>query len=185
MTLAAVVLAAGAGSRWSGPAHKLLTPFRGKPLVRWAIESAIAADLDETIVVMGAVDLSDVVPDDVTVVLNHAWASGQAVSARTATAVAQRAGHDAIVVGLGDMPDVPPSAWRAVAEADGPLVTATFDGVRRPPVKIGSDLWPLLPPEGDAVGRHLMRLRPGLVQEVACEGRPIDLDTLEDAARWS
>ena len=44
------------------------------PLVRRAVDAALAADLDETIVVMGrAVDLLEVLPEEVTVLQNEAW----------------------------------------------------------------------------------------------------------------
>jgi molybdenum cofactor cytidylyltransferase len=184
-TVAAVVLAAGHGSRFDGETHKLLAPFRGRPLVVWAVEAAVEAGFDEVYVITGAVDLTDVLPDTVTIVENHNYADGQATSLRAAVAVAEHDRHDAIVVGLGDMPLVPPAAWRAVADADGQLVTATFNGNRMPPVKIGEELWSLLPLSGDEGARSLIRLRPDLVEEVACEGNPIDIDTRGDLARWS
>jgi len=74
VTTAAIVLAAGGGSRFAGDAHKLLADFRGRPLVAWAVEHAIEAGLDQTIVVTGAVDLEDVLPAGVTVVPNPRWA---------------------------------------------------------------------------------------------------------------
>lgn len=184
-TIAAVVLAAGHGSRYEGETHKLLAPFRGRPLVTWALQAALDAGFDDVYVITGAVDLTDVVPEGVTIVENHSWADGQATSLRAAVAVADTDGHDAIVVGLGDMPLVPASAWRAVADTPGQLVTATFSGRRTPPVKIVADLWALLPLSGDEGARSLIRLRPDLVEEVACTGEPIDIDTRGDLRRWS
>lgn len=184
-TIAAVVLAAGHGSRYEGDTHKLLAPFRGKPLVTWAVQAALDAGFDDVYVISGAVDLTDVVPEGVTIVENHSWADGQATSLRAAVAVADADGHDAVVVGLGDMPLVPSSAWRAVADTPGQLVTATFSGRRTPPVKVVADLWALLPLSGDEGARSLIRLRPDLVEEVACTGEPIDIDTRGDLRRWS
>ena len=184
-SIAGVVLAAGFGSRFEGESHKLLAPFRGKPLVVWALEAALGAGFADVYCITGAVDLTDIVPEGVTVVENHNYADGQATSLNTATAVAAADGHDVIVVGLGDMPLVPASAWETVAAAPGPLVTATFSGRRSPPVKIGEELWSLLPLSGDEGARSLMRMRPDVVTEVACEGELIDIDTRGDLSRWS
>ena len=142
-----MVLAAGAGTRFEGPTHKLLAPFRGKPLVQWAIEHAAAAGLDETLVVRGAID----VPGSENLVLvNEQWEGGIATSLHAAIAYARDAGHDAIVVGLGDQPLVLPEAWRAVAAATAtPIAVATYDGRRGNPVRLAADVWPLLPTTGD------------------------------------
>jgi molybdenum cofactor cytidylyltransferase len=180
-----VVLAAGFGSRYEGETHKLLAPFRGKPLVTWALQAALDAGFEDVYCITGAVDLIDIVPEGVTVVENHNYADGQATSLKTASAVAAADEHDALVVGLGDMPLVPASAWRAVADAEGTLVTATFSGVRSPPVKIDQELWSLLPLSGDEGARSIMRMRPDLLTEVACEGEMIDIDTRGDLSRWS
>jgi CTP:molybdopterin cytidylyltransferase MocA len=184
LTVAAVVLAAGEGSRFDGPTHKLVVPFRGRPLVEWAVNAALDASLDATLVVVGAVDLA--VPDGAVVVRNPRWSEGQATSLHVAIEAARTAGHDAVVIGLGDQPLVPADAWRSVAACLAcPIATATFDGKRRPPVRLSAEVWPLLPTSGDEGARVVMRARPDLVIEVPCIGEPIDIDTREDLDRWS
>lgn len=185
---AAVVLAAGAGTRFAPGAdarHKLLAPIGGVPVVRRAVDAAVAAGLDETVVVVGAVPLEEVLPPGVTLVVAPRWAEGQAHSLQAAVEYARRRGHAAVVVGLGDQPGVPASAWRAVADTPGELVVADFGGRRRPPVKIAASLFDELPRHGDEGARVLMRRRPDLVRAVACQGDPADVDTREDLRRWS
>jgi CTP:molybdopterin cytidylyltransferase MocA len=185
MTVAAVVLAAGAGTRFGGPGHKLLAEFRGRPLVWWALAAAAAAHLDEVAVIVGAVDLGAAVPEAVTVIENPDWASGQASSLQMAVSWATARQHEAVVVGLGDQPLVPAPAWVAVAASPSPVAVATFDGERRPPVRLARSVWSLLPTAGDEGARVLMKRRPDLVCEVACEGEPVDIDNEEDLSRWS
>lgn len=186
MTTAAVVLAAGGGSRFEGPEHKLLSTFRGRLLVSWALAAAAGAGLDEVAVVVGAVDLGAVVPAGVAVIENADWASGQASSLQAAVSWATARRHGAIVVGLGDQPLVPASAWTSVAgSAAAPIAIATFGGARRPPVRLDRSVWALLPTGGDEGARVLMGERPDLVCEVVCEGHPADIDNEEDLHRWS
>lgn len=183
MTTLAAILAAGDGSRFGGP--KLRVDLRGRPLVLWALEAALAAGLDETVVVTGGEDLSDLVPAGVTVLDNPDWADGQATSVQVAVRHAEARGHDAVVIGLGDSPMVPAAAWRAVAAVEAPVVTAAFDGERRPPVRLAREVWPLLPTDGDEGARVLLRERPELVTAVRCAGDPRDVDTEGDLEQWS
>jgi molybdenum cofactor cytidylyltransferase len=189
---AAVVLAAGAGSRFAGPDHKLLAPLRGRPVVVWAVTAALDAGLAETIVVSGAVDLGPVLADHglvdrVRVVVNPDWAQGQATSLAAGIAAVDAAGHDAAVVGLGDQPLVTAPAWRLVATQglDRPMAVATYDGRRRNPVRLDRIVWSELPTQGDEGARGLLARRPDLVEEVPCPGESADVDTLEDLTRWS
>jgi molybdenum cofactor cytidylyltransferase len=185
VSVAAVVLAAGGGSRFEGPEHKLVSLFRGQPLVWWALAAATGACLDEVAVIVGAVDLGAAVPEGVQVVENPDWASGQASSLQKAVAWASERRHEAVVVGLGDQPLVPSSAWAAVAASASPVAVATFDGQRRPPVRLDRAVWPLLPTAGDEGARVLMRERPDLVHEVVCQGQSADIDNEEDLIEWN
>ena len=177
MAVVAALLAAGGGTRFAGPAHKLLTEVRGKRIVDLAYEHAVASGLD-VVVVSGAVALD--LPGEVH---NPDWAAGMATSLQVALREAGDA--DALVVGLGDQPGVPPEAWSLVAATDAPIAIATYDGERGNPVRLRRDVWPLLPTTGDVGARKIARERPSLVTAVACPGDPNDVDTVEDLDRWS
>jgi CTP:molybdopterin cytidylyltransferase MocA len=192
MSTAAVILAAGDGSRFNAgepdarPGAKLLTVVRGRALVAWAIAPALEADLDEVIVVTGAADLSGVVPANVTLVPNDDWALGQATSLRAGLNRCEQLGHTRAVIGLGDLAGLTVEAWRAVATAPGgPMVFATYDGRRGHPVRLDADVWAMLASTGDEGARSLARAHPELVREVACPGVPVDIDTPEDLQRWT
>ena len=192
MTTAGVLLAAGAGTRFAAREHKLLSVLDGRTVVSRSLEALLEADLDAAVIVTGAVELSAVVSErtdsgihPVTLLHNERWDSGIASSLLCAMGWARRSGHDAIVVGLGDQPFVPTSAWKAVASSTAPIAVATFDGLRGNPVRLSRAIWPLLDRDGDEGARTLMRRLPELVVPVACEGRPDDIDTVEDLRRWS
>ena len=186
----ALVLAAGGGSRFVGTTHKLLVEIAGKPVVRHVLEAVAASGVSPIIVVTGAVSLEGVLTTplpgnpDVVVTHNDRWRSGMASSLQCGLVVARQRGLAGVVVGLGDQPGVPASAWRQVADTDAPIAVATYHGVRRNPVRIHAELWDQLPHDGDEGARTLIRVRPELVAEVACEGNADDIDTADDVARW-
>jgi molybdenum cofactor cytidylyltransferase len=205
---AAVVLAAGAGTRFSagvathtapallfGPegttrggasaGSKLRVHWKGRPVLSWAIDAALEAGLDATFVVTGAADLDGLLPAGVIPLANPDWAAGQAGSLQVAISAARAGGFDAVVVGLGDQPDIPPAAWQAVAASPASIAVATYDGRRRNPVRLGRDVWDLMPTSGDAGARVVMAQRPELVSEVPCHGNPGDIDTVEDLQPWN
>lgn len=182
--VAAVVLAAGSGSRFAPGYHKLRAEIDGVSLLCRAVEAALVAAFDETIVITGANDFCDLLPSDVTIVRNERWSEGQATSLQVAVAYAGSVGHRTVVFGLADQPGIPASAWTAVGRSDHDLVVASFDGLRCPPVRIGAALWCQLPSSGDEGARVLFRRRPELLREIACAGNPADIDTVEDLEQW-
>jgi molybdenum cofactor cytidylyltransferase len=200
--IAVVILAAGAGSRFDGPVHKLSArlpadtlaasdgPPPGATVIERALEHALAAGIGPVIVVTGAAP--DVVPSTLAdrLVLRHnaRWADGQLTSLLVGLDAAAELGAEIVVVGLADQPGVAPSDWRTVAAAPGSIVVATYAGRRANPVKLDAEaqqlIRTLLPATGDEGARSLMRLRPELVREVPCTGSPDDIDTEEDLRRW-
>jgi CTP:molybdopterin cytidylyltransferase MocA len=196
----AVLLAAGSGSRFHGGCHKLdavlpsgYTVYEqslGHLVEAFGPGSDTGTGLGNStvgvLVVHGATERP--VPAGVTSTVNNAWASGQATSVATALRHAAALGADAIVFGLADQPFVPPATWRAIADAapEWPIVIATYAGRRGPhPVRLHQSVWPLVPTIGDDGARSVLRDHPALVHEVACEGLPADIDTLEDLERWT
>lgn len=191
-----MILAAGAGTRFLGPDGRGASKLRallpvgpggsGRPVVAVAVGAAVAAGFDEVIVVVGEDDLLDVLPDEVTVVVNEDPGTGLAGSLAGALRLADVAGRDAVVVGLGDQPGIPAGAWRAVADATGrPMARAVYFGVPGHPVRLHRSVWARLPLEGDRGAAALLAGRPDLVELVPCEGDPSDVDTWEDLERWS
>ena len=190
VTIAAVVLAAGAGSRFAasgGAVPKPLAQVRGQALVDRILATVDAAGFDEVLLVAGSTPLDDRATAGVVVLDNPAWQHGIATSLAVAIRHARGTGHDAIVVGLADQPGVTADAWRAVAAAplEPPIAVATYDGRRANPVRLAASVWDLLPTSGDEGARVLMAERPDLVREVPCTGDPWDIDTVEDLTRWS
>jgi CTP:molybdopterin cytidylyltransferase MocA len=191
VTSTAVLLAAGGGTRFAGPTHKLLAALDGRPVFSHALDHLLDAhrqvSFDAVIVVTGAVDL-DIVATDVTIIHNPGWQLGQAGSLALGLAAAEQRGSDFVMVGLADQPFVTAAAWRAIAThaSPKPIVVATYAGVRGPnPVRLHRSVWSELPTGGDEGARALMRLHPEWIDEVACDGSASDIDTLEDLGQWT
>jgi molybdenum cofactor cytidylyltransferase len=180
----AVLLAAGAGSRFVGSTHKLHSTLRGHSVLSHAVSSAANAGFTHVIVVWGAIEPLN------TTVHNPKWQTGQASSLQVGIAAARRVGATAIVVGLGDQPFVAPADWVAVASSRSPIAQALYtqaDGQKTAgnPVLLTAEVWPLLPTQGDFGARNLISSRPELVEQVLCTGSPFDIDTIEDLNQWN
>ena len=184
---AGALLAAGIGSRYCGPTHKLLANLDGEAIVRRAARSMVNSGLTDLLVVTGSAPVEAVLASwpQLEMLHNPDYEEGISTSLRTATNWAERGGFDALVVGLGDQPGVLSTAWRSVAASSSPIAVATYGGRAGNPVRLASSVWPMLPDSGDEGARVLMRTRPELVERVACEGSPDDVDTVEDLGRWS
>jgi CTP:molybdopterin cytidylyltransferase MocA len=180
-----VLLAGGAGTRFAGPEHKLLTVLRGRRLFEWGLDAIRSAGLQPWVVWGRLADEAPSVSDDVVVLHNDDWRAGMATTIHVAINRARALGIDSLTFGPADQPFVTAAAWRAVSRRTGQIVVATYGGRRGNPVKLGSEVWDAVPSSGDVGGRAAMQVHPDRVVEVACLGNPADIDTLEDLQRWN
>ena len=188
--VSAVVLAAGAGSRFGG--GKLLARFGGRPLIEATLDGLRGAPVDETIVVVGTEGerLRNVsTAYGARVVENHDWARGMSTSVRAGLGACSPGARAAVVV-LADQPLVGAGAVERLVEAfegGARVAVATYDGQPRNPALVAREVWPLLEREmsGDRGARAVFARHPELVTEVPCDdvADPADVDTVEDLRR--
>ena len=137
--VAAVVLAAGAGTRFGGPKQRLFLPR--------VLAALAASPVEEVVAVVGA---HDVDAPGARVVRAEDWARGPGASLRAGlTALGDDV--EAAVVALADGPNLSPAAVSRVLALRGSesVLAATYDGRSRShPVLIERDLWDAVPDEG-------------------------------------
>jgi len=186
--IAAVVLAAGRSTRMGGP-NKLLAEIGGQPLVRIAVEQALASRAKPVIVVTGherervEAALKDL---PVQFVHNPDFAVGLGGSVRTGIAAVPAAADGAIVC-LGDMPQVDAALIDRLIAGFAPeqgalAVVPTIDGQRGNPVLWSRRFFPdLMAIEGDVGARNLINRYGEAVVEVPVTGKGalVDVDTPE------
>ena len=168
MAIAAVVLAAGASSRFGSPKQTLLLPG--------VLERVRASAVDDVLVVLGAHD----VETDARTVRCPEWEQGPGASLRCGLAALDPDVEAAVVV-LADGPNLSPQAidrvvdaWR---ESGAEILAASYRGDRGHPVLLARPAWERVPDEGArALAPHL----------VPCDdlGSPGDVDTADDMGRY-
>jgi len=167
--VAAVVLAAGAATRFGAPKQRLLLP----PV----LQRLAASPVDEIVVVEGAYELRAGSPGaNARLVRCPEWERGPGASLRCGLAALAEDVEAAVVI-LADGPWLAPEAvarviddWRADG---GTVVAASYGGVRGHPLLVARAAWADVPDEGFRV------VEPRLV---ACDdlGAPGDVDTPAD-----
>lgn len=179
MNVAAIVLAAGASTRFGSP--KQLARLGGETLLERAVRMAREAGCSPVVVVLGA--SADLIQAECSlggahVAVNDDWAAGMGGS----IACGVRTLHDAdgCIVMTCDMPAVT-SAHLRLLMASGELTASAYAGRRGVPAYFPSAMFSqLLGLHGDAGAREMLRR----ARSVELPGGELDIDSREDMERF-
>jgi molybdenum cofactor cytidylyltransferase len=179
------ILAAGGSRRMGKP--KLALPYRGRPLITRAAETALAAGIGPVVVILGG-DAEVYAPLltglPLRIVVNELWREGMASSLRAAVAAAREAGATRLLVMLADQPGVTSSHLQALAVEESRVVATGYDFGAGPPALFTADVWDALDAlRGDEGARSVLRAMIVDVRIVQASWSPDDVDAPEDYRR--
>jgi len=187
VTVAGLLLAAGAGRRYGMP--KALVRLGGRLLVERGAETLREGGCDPVVVVLGAAAdrvRAEALLGTAVVVDNPQWPSGMGSSLSTGLLATLRPGVEAALVLLVDLPGVTPAAVRRVAALASPdaLVMAGYGPRRGHPVLLGREHWAGVSAAatGDVGARPYLAAHSAAVRVVPCDdvADDRDVDTPEE-----
>jgi molybdenum cofactor cytidylyltransferase len=187
-TVHALVLAAGASSRFGSP--KQLVRFRGRPLMHSAVARAVEVAGHSVTVVLGA-HAAELAPllrhSPASVVINREWSEGIASSIRAGLAQVP-ASCDGVLLVLADQAAITAEdlkrligAWRRAPHSIAAAQYEATLGV--PAVFPRSQFVHLAQLRGDQGARTLLRRESTPIVRVPLANAAIDIDTPEDLLR--
>ena len=184
----AIVLAAGAGSRFGGA--KLEARLDGKPVLQHVLDALAEAGIDDPVVVTAGPLMTEIEWGAARPVTNPEPGRGLASSLQVGWTAAIDAPEppEAVIVALGDQPLVRGAVLAALIAApldpDRPIVAPRYASTgARNPVRLDRDAAPLVDEaSGDRGLGPLIDARPELVRWLEVEGDNPDVDTQSDLA---
>lgn len=180
-----ILLAAGESKRFGSP--KQLASFRGKPLLRHAVETALEAGLGPVNVVLGAVDqpCRDILAGMEVNIIHHAgWKKGMggSISAGIRPWLGRRNPPEGVIVLLADQPGVTAAHLQALAAASAghSIVASAYGGQLGAPAWFAPDKFTrLLLLEGEKGAKALIAREPR-VHKIDIPAAAYDIDTPGD-----
>jgi molybdenum cofactor cytidylyltransferase len=184
--IAVVLLAAGGSTRMGTP--KQLLSYEGRPMVRHAVETALASGCDPVMVVLGSrVEEIRAALDglDVVVVENSDWEQGMGTSIRAGISGAEIMGCDGAILALADQPLITPEILKRLVEeheeTGRPIIASEYAGTVGVPAFFAREYFPkltaLLPSEG-CKAVILANLERSI--RISCPEAETDIDTPAD-----
>lgn len=192
MSNAAVIQAAGKGSRFLSDQYKLLAPVAGVPMILRTADAVLQAGFDEIVIVLGhrAEEMRAVLAGlPVKIVENKDWEKGQSTSL-SAGVRAVRDTSDRVCLLLGDQPFLRPETLRGlIAESEshpGEIIVPFYQGKRGNPIVVPSVYYEqlLALTGGDEGGRKLLKEAGYRVLAVEDPGVLRDIDTIGELKQY-
>jgi molybdenum cofactor cytidylyltransferase len=181
-----LVLAAGSSSRLGRP--KQLIEFRGKTLLRHAVQTALSLECGPVAIVLGA-GCTEIEPCleglDGLVVENANWREGMGSSIRQGLSrlIDSFPGIDGVLIMLCDQPMVSADSLRALLQGQSPISAASYENTLGVPAWFDRSLFPeLLALPGAEGAKAILRRHQASVFAVRIPEAGIDIDTASDAA---
>jgi molybdenum cofactor cytidylyltransferase len=187
-SVTAIILAAGRSSRMRS--HKLLLPFRGRPIVNWVLAAACASQADPIIIVLGheAEEVHAALRAErwFLAIHNPWYMDGMSTSLKIGLAATPRDMDGAIIL-LGDQPLVTAEIINAMfaesAREPDAMIAASYQGRRGNPVLFPRQYFGELEAiTGDEGGRSVLARYPERVRllEIDDALAGFDVDTPEE-----
>lgn len=184
----AIVLAAGASTRFGGA--KLIAVHRDRPLVHWAVTTALACKVERVFVILGAradqvrSALVGMGKDRLSFVACDEWQDGLSASLKCGIAALPQDAK-AVLLFLGDMPDCDPALANELLDeviAGAPAALPDFDGQAGHPVAFSHETFAgVAILEGDKGARALLESMPGIKRiRTQDQGCVRDIDRPDD-----
>lgn len=186
MKFSAIILAAGQSKRF-GPANKLLSPYRGTRLIDHCINTVLASNFEDRILVSGheCLKIEPIVKNlPIRTVHNQNFANGMGASLAVGVQ-ALKADCDAFMVFLADMPEIPPSLVGELQSAyiknagRHSIIRPTYKGQPGHPVLFSSEnISELADLKGDQGAGRFISQRPDKTLDLTCAiaGSVYDID---------
>lgn len=169
---------------------KQLLTYRGRTLVRHAVDAALASTCRPVIIVLGA-NAEQTQPEvdglPIQILQNSHWAEGLGSSIRAGceALMSGAAPPEAVVLALCDQPlvcsddiDALVAVYRSIKR---PIIASEYAGTLGVPALFAQPVLPeLLHLAGDAGAKQVIQRHLAVVWPVPCPHAAVDLDTLED-----